>query len=358
LVRNTGTHGFSFIPSLTYLRPSLRIPVKKNALKNLIRRLGDTILDGKSLGFSEAVSLLAVNQCDLVDLFAAANRVRHQFLGDQIEFCTIINAKSGRCSEDCRFCAQSAHYTGTCETYAMLPVEDMLAAALDASRRKVQRFSIVTSGRTLSRKDLKTVCTASERIREKTPMLVDCSLGFLSADQAKALKEAGIDRYHHNLETAASFFEKVCTTHTFSEKLATISRVKEAGMSICCGGIMGLGETPEQWLELVFQLRDLEVDCIPVNILNARPGTPLEQETPRPPHAVLKMLAITRLIVPRAEIRLAGGREVNLRDLQSAAFWAGVSGMIVGGYLTTPGRSIEEDNQLIRDLGLIRVQDG
>jgi biotin synthase len=161
-----------------------------------------------------------------------------------------------------------------------------------------------------------------------------------------------VERYHHNLETAESFFEHICTTHSFSDKVETIGRAKDAGMTVCSGGILGLGESPAQWLEMVFRLRELAVDCIPVNILNPRPGTPLARNRVPSPLEVLKILAIMRLAVPRTEMKLAGGREINLRDFQGTAFLAGVTGMIVGGYLTTPGRGVEEDLRLIDDLGL------
>lgn len=321
-------------------------------MKNYIRRMGDKVLGGERLAFSEAAKLLETGARDLADLLAAAHSIRCQFLGSTVEFCTIINAKSGRCSEDCRFCAQSAHYAGSSELYPMISVSEMVAAAHDANKHGIQRFGIVTSGRRLTDEDLDQVNAAAGQIHRETKLLVDCSLGFLTREHAETLRMAGVDRYHHNLETAPSFFSHICTTHSFTDKLVTILRVKEAGMSICSGGIMGLGETPVQWLEMVFQLRELEVDCIPVNILNPRPGTPLEQQTPPAPMEVLKLLAIMRLVVPRTEIKLAGGREVNLRDFQGTAFLAGVTGMIVGGYLTTPGRRVEEDLRMMQDLGL------
>ncbi len=321
-------------------------------MQNYIRHVGERVLDGDLLSFSEAAKLLEANPRDLIDLLGIANRVRRHFLGDVVEFCTIINAKSGRCSENCRFCSQSAHYAGESAIYPMLDVAGIVAAAKDADHRRIKRFSIVTSGRILTDRDLEIVYTAAEHIKQETRLLVDCSLGFITAEQAVMLKKAGVERYHHNLETAESFFARVCSTHSFGDKLETISRIQAAGMSVCSGGIIGLGETPAQWLELVFQLRELAVDCIPVNILNPRPGTPLEHNSPPPPLQILKILAIMRLIAPRTEIKLAGGREANLRDFQATAFLAGVTGMIVGGYLTTSGRSVEEDFQMIDDLGL------
>jgi biotin synthase len=314
--------------------------------------MGDKVLEGELLSRSEAERLLETPPQEMGNLMGAALHVRYHYLDNEAEFCTIINARSGRCSEDCRYCAQSAHYSGVSETYPMLDTDTVVAAARDAHSRGIPRFSLVTSGRSLSGDDVENVCRASRRIRESAQILVDCSLGLLSPGQATALKNAGVNRYHHNLETAESFFDQVCTTHSFADKLETIAIAKDAGLSVCSGGILGLGETPAQWLEMVFRLRDLAVDCIPVNILNPRPGTPLEKQTPPSPMEVLKLLAIMRLIVPATDIKLAGGREVNLRDLQAGAFLAGVNGMIVGGYLTTPGRSVDEDYALITDLGL------
>ena len=321
-------------------------------MKDYIHNIEKKILEGKDITFSEAKKLLEADKANIVDLIAVANRVRRNFFGDQVGLCTIINAKSGRCSEDCKFCAQSAHYQGECEIYPMLDVEPIACAARDAACRGIQRFSIVTSGRGLDKKDFEKVIESVKVIRQETSLQVDCSLGILSKEQASVLKEAGVERYHHNLETAPSFFDKICTTHSISEKIATLTLIKDAGLSLCSGGIIGLGETPEQWIEMIFVLRDLGVDSVPVNILNPRPGTPLENLKPPTPLEVLKTLAVMRLIVPKTEIRLAGGREVNLRDFQAIAYWAGVSGMIVGGYLTTGGRALEQDFQMVKDLEL------
>ena len=321
-------------------------------MKDYIHSIGEKVLGGEKINFTEAKKLLNTPQADIVYLIAIAHNIRHHFFGDNVGLCTIINAKSGRCSEDCTFCAQSAHYQGECEIYPLVEVEDIIRAALDAASKGIQRFSIVTSGRGLGKKDFKKVLESVKAILQETPLQVDCSLGILSQEQATALKDAGVERYHHNLETAPSFFDKICTTHSIAEKIKTLNVMKDAGLSLCSGGILGLGESPEQWLEMIFVLRDLGVDSIPVNILNPRPGTPLENLKPPTPLEVLKILAIMRLIVPQTEIRLAGGREVNLRDFQAAAYWAGVTGMIVGGYLTTGGRALEQDLQMLKDLGL------
>lgn len=321
-------------------------------MKHYINFLGEKVLAGENITPSEAKRLLNVGHEDLVDLMAAAHRVRHHFMGDEVEFCTIINAKSGRCSEDCKFCAQSAHYQGECDIYPLLAADTIVQAAKDAETKGIPRFSIVTSGKRLGEKDFERVVECVERIRAETAVQVDCSLGMLSANEALALKQAGVDRYHHNLETSPDFFEKICTTHAFAEKLDTLHLMQENGFSLCSGGILGLGETPSQWIDMVFLLRDLSVDAIPVNILDPRPGTPLGKGSPPPPLEILKIIAIMRLIVPDRHIKLAGGREVNLRDLQGMAFLSGATGMIVGGYLTTGGRSVDADHQMIRDLEL------
>jgi len=320
-------------------------------VNNYIRNIGKKVLEGEKITFPEAKRLLETKKEAIVDLMAAANQVRHRFMGNRADFCTIINAKSGRCSEDCKFCVQSAHYQGNCKTYPMLDAEEILQAAKEAEKNSVQRFSIVSSGRSLGNKDFEKVIQATKKIRRETRLEVDCSLGILSEEQVLGLRQAGVTRYHHNLETSPSFFEKICTTHTISEKLKTIEIAKEKGLSICSGGIIGLGETCEQWMEMIFLLREIEVDCIPVNILDPRPGTPLENITPPPPLEIIKLLSIMRLIVPHTEIRLAGGREINLRDFQATDFLAGATGMIVGGYLTTGGRNLKNDLQMIHDLG-------
>lgn len=321
-------------------------------MKNYIEHIGAKVLGGEGINVIEAKKLLEIPHSSIVDLIAVAYTVRHHFFGDHVGLCTIINAKSGRCAEDCAFCAQSAHHQSYCEIYPFIKVEDIIRAAIDATSKGIERFSIVTSGRALGKNDFKKMLIAVKTIIQETPLKVDCSLGILSPEHAAALKEAGIDRYHHNLETAPSFFDKICTTHSIADKIKTLRIIKEAGLNICSGGIFGLGESPEQWLEMVFVLRDIGVDSIPVNILNPRPGTPLKRLTPPPPLAILKIIAIMRLIVPQTEILLAGGRELNLRDFQAAAYWSGVTGMIVGGYLTTGGRAVEQDLQMLSDLGL------
>jgi biotin synthase len=324
------------------------------AMKNFIAEIEKKVLEGEGITLAEARELLETGPLELIDLLAVANRVRQQFFGDAIDLCSIMNAKSGRCPEDCKFCAQSAHYDGVAESYPMRSVEEMVGAAKDAERKGVHRFSIVTSGKRVNKKDFAEVLEAVRLIRKDTRLHQCCSLGMLSAEQARALSGAGVERYHHNLETSESFFGHICTTHSYADKLRTLTFVRKAGMEICSGGIIGLGESPIQWMEMIFFLRDWGVESIPVNILNPRPGTPLGNVASRSPLEVLKIIAVMRLSVPRIPIRIAGGREVSLRDLQAATMWAGASGLMVGGYLTTGGRPVEADYQMLEDLGLRR----
>jgi biotin synthase len=232
-----------------------------------------------------------------------------------------------------------------------MDVDHMVKEAKDAQKSKTGRFCLISSGRDLNDKEFETVLNALSQIRDETDLALDCSFGTLTQERAEALKKVGVTRYNHNLETAESHFSKICTTHSFQDRIRTIEILKDQGFSICCGGIIGLGESAQQRLELAFSLRALEIDCIPLNILNPRPGTPLEHSDPIPPMEIIKTIALFRLILPKGTLKIAGGREVNLRDLQSLALLAGANGLIVGNYLTTPGRSAEDDLTMLRDLG-------
>jgi len=223
--------------------------------------------------------------------------------------------------------------------------------AREAQRKGTGRFCLITSGRELNDKEFETILGALDRIRKETTLDLDCSLGTLSEERAESLKKVGVTRYNHNVETAESHFHKICSTHSFRDRVKTIEVLKELGFSICCGGIIGLGESPEQRLELAFSLRQLGIDCIPFNILNPRPGTPLEHSESIPPMEIIKTISLFRLVLPKGTIKIAGGREANLRDLQSLALLAGANGLIVGNYLTTPGRNAEDDLTMVRDVG-------
>lgn len=323
-------------------------------MKIRLEELTHRIMAGGEISFEEASCLARENGINsILALVAAAHRVRQTFLGNRMDLCSVVNAKSGDCPEDCAFCAQSSHYPTDCSSYPLLSADAMVAAAKDSERIGTQRFCIVTSGKKVNDRELDTITEALSRIRQETQLDLDCSLGCLSPSHLDELKKAGMTRYNHNLETARSHFPSIISTHAYEDRVNTIKLLKEAGIETCCGGIIGLGETAEQRLELAFALRDLDVDCIPLNILNPRPGTPLAIAEPLRPLEVVKTLALFRLILPDKTIKLAGGREANLRDLQSLALLAGVNGLIIGGYLTTQGRSAENDMQMLKDLEFI-----
>ncbi len=273
------------------------------------------------------------------------------FNGNEIDLCSLLNAKSGRCSEDCAFCAQSAHYKTEAPIYPLMNTDQMVREAKEAQKGKAGRFCLISSGRQLNDEEFEVILNALDRIRRETTLDLDCSLGTLSKERAESLKKVGVTRYNHNVETAESHFPQICSTHSFRDRVKTIEVLKEQGFSICCGGIIGLGESPQQRLELAFSLRQLGIDCIPFNILNPRPGTPLEHSESIPPMEIIKTISLFRLVLPKGTIKIAGGREANLRDLQSLALLAGANGLIVGNYLTTPGRNAEDDFRMIKDLG-------
>ena len=321
------------------------------AMRKEIQKTGEKVLGGESVGMKDVLPLLGAQGPDLLDLAAAANRVREKFNGSEIDLCLLLNAKSGRCSEDCRYCAQSAHYKTEAPVYPLMELNRMVEEATEAQRKGAGRFCLITSGREPDDREFETILNALDRIRKETALDLDCSLGTLSEERARSLKKAGVTRYNHNLETAESHFSQVCSTHSFKDRVKTVEVLKDQGLSICCGGIIGLGESPQQRLELAFSLRQLGIDCIPINILNPRPGTPLEHSKPIPPLEVIKTISLFRLILPKGTIKVAGGREVHLRDLQSLALLAGANGLIVGNYLTTPGRNAEDDFRMVKDLG-------
>jgi biotin synthase len=320
-------------------------------MRKEIQKIGDKVLGGGSVSVKEILPLSEARGPDIMDLAAVANRVRDEFNGNKIDLCSLLNAKSGRCSEDCAFCAQSAHYKTEAPIYPLMSADQMVREAKEAQKRGTGRFCLISSGRQLDDKEFEVILNGLDRIRKETTLDLDCSLGTLSVEKAEALKKVGVTRYNHNLETAESHFSKMCTTHSFQDRVQTIEVLKEQGFSICCGGIIGLGESPQQRLELAFSLRQLGIDCIPFNILNPRPGTPLERSESVPPLEIIKTIAIFRLIIPRGTIKIAGGREANLRDVQSLALLAGANGLILGNYLTTLGRNTEDDLTMIKDVG-------
>lgn len=323
-------------------------------MDNRLYRIGEKALAGMAVTEEECLYLAGLTGPDVYHLIAYANEVRAKFTGNTVELCGIVNARSGNCSEDCAFCAQSSHHPTETPVYDLLDTEIILKKAKAMEAAGAHRFDLVTSGYGYTEDDggFQSILLIYERLRRETNLELCACMGALTPGAARALAAAGVTRYNHNLETARSFFSHVCTTHTYEDRVATIQAVKEAGMEVCCGGVIGMGESREQRVELALALRDLDVDSVPINILNPRPGTPLANVPPLDPEEILKTFAMFRLNLPAKIIRYAGGREVNLGPLQPLGFLAGLNAMLVGGYLTTPGQSTAEDLRMVSDLGL------
>jgi biotin synthase len=304
-----------------------------------------------------AQALLGIEDNLIPLIFHGACWIRDHYNGHGVKLCAIVNAKSGRCPEDCSFCAQSAHHKTEIEAYPLMEPQQILRTAQEAEAMGARRFSIVTSGKALTEEELGNVIQAIRLLKEKTRLILCASVGMITQHTAHQLKEAGLSRYHHNLETAPSFFPYICTTHRYEEDLDALCNAKEAGLEVCSGGIFGLGESPEQRLELAFTLREMEVDSAALNFLNPIPGTPLERSNTLAPLEILKSVSLFRFILPDKDIRICGGREFGLRDLHPLIFWAGANGIMIGNYLTTRGRDYQADLQMIQDLKL-EVADG
>lgn len=285
-------------------------------------------------------------------LLSLARDIQRQCHDPVIELCAITNAKSGVCPHDCSFCAQSSHHKSLIKKYLLRGAKDLLEAAKAAEGAGAHRFSIVTSGAKLSKGELLVVCEAIRLIKQETTLLPCASLGKITLDEALLLKEAGLVRYHHNLETNRDFYPKVCTTQTYEDRLSTIHIAREAGLEVCVGGILGLGESVQDRVNFALEIKHLNPDSIPLNFLDPRPGTPLEAQPLLTPDEVIMTIALFRIIIPDVPIRLAGGRAKVLGDQQAAAVKAGVNGLMIGDYLTTKGAEIQADHEMIASLNL------
>jgi biotin synthase len=312
-----------------------------------IKILGNEVIQGKQLTREEARWLYSQ---PFKELCEKADEIRAHFCANGFDICTIINGKSGRCSENCRFCAQSAHnHTGT-EEYPLLSTEEILEQAKKNDEQGVLRYSIVTSGKRLSDKEVDRMCDTVRQIRKETGIGVCISFGLLNGEQYKKLKEAGVTRVHNNLETSRRNFPNVCTTHTFEDKISAIRAAQAAGLSVCSGGIMGLGETAEDRIDMAFTLRELGIKSVPVNMLNPIPGTPFEHNRKLTAEDMCRIVAVYRFILPDASIRLAGGRGL-LGDKGKSCFQSGANAAISGDMLTTAGITVETDMKLLEELG-------
>jgi biotin synthase len=306
----------------------------------------------RTLSTGELAGLAALGPESLPGLAALAHEVRLAWCGPTVEVEGIVSAKTGGCPEDCGFCSQSARFASPVRAAPLLDLDDLLAAAEETARMGASEFCIVVALRGPDERTLARVIEAVPLITERTGLNVAASLGILTAEQARRLAAAGLHRYNHNLETARSFFAQVVTTHTWQERVDTCRLVREAGMELCCGVLLGMGETDEQRLELLGQLADVGPAEVPVNFLNPRPGTPLGDRPLMEPLQAIRWIALFRLALPGVILRYAGGREVTLRQLQGLGLTSGINALIVGNYLTTLGRSAQDDLDLLADLGM------
>lgn len=315
-------------------------------------QIADRLLDGGELTRAEATAIVSSDDRQLLPILQAAYRIREFHHGRRVRVHVLQNAKSGRCPENCSFCSQSAHFHSDITEYPQQGTAELVAGADAAVEMGAVTYCMVTATRGPRERDLATIVEATREIRRRHPSLRICtSLGLLQPGQAEQLAAAGVGRYNHNLETSERYFPEVCTTHNFVDRANTVRAAKNAGMEACCGGILGLGEDRDDWIDLAFALRDLEVESIPVNFLDPRPGTPLGHHPRLSPRDALRGLALMRLANPRAiDIRVAGGREATLGSLQPLALWAANS-LFTNGYLTTPGAAPSGDHAMILEAG-------
>ncbi|MEG0371622.1 MAG: biotin synthase BioB [Clostridium sp.] len=312
-----------------------------------IKKLSEKVVRGYNITKEEA---LEIYLSDYSELLSEANKIREIMCGDSFDLCTIINGKSGRCSENCKYCAQSVHFKTGIEEYPLLSKKEVVDNAMDSYNLGILRFSIVTSGKGLSNNEIDVVCESYKEIREKCNIKLCASHGLLTFEQFKKLKNSGVTRYHNNLETSRNFFHKICTTHTYDDKVNSIKNAVKAGLQVCSGGILGLGESVEDRIDMILDLKSLGVKSIPVNILKPILGTALENNKTLEEEEILRSIAMFRFIAPDAAIRLAGGRAV-LNDKGRLAIRSGANAAISGDMLTTLGISLKDDMKMINDCG-------
>ena len=316
-------------------------------MKEKLERLKKKVLEGYQISKEEA---LALAEMPLEELTQAADEIRQKFCKNQFDHCTIINGKSGKCSENCKYCAQSSFYPTDVESYPLLGTEELLKQAEYSSKRGVPRYSIVTSGKKLSSREVEQVCESIRQIKEHVDISVCVSFGLLEEEEFRKVKEAGAVRVHNNLEASANYFPNVCTTHRQKDKINSLQAAEKAGLSICSGGIMGLGESMEDRIDLAFTLRELGVQSVPVNMLNPIPGTPYENNPRLTEEEMCRIVAVFRFILPKAFIRLAGGRGL-MQDQGRRCFQSGANAAITGDMLTTAGITIQKDMEMLEELG-------
>ena len=311
----------------------------------------EAIMAGSIPDVEKYKALAAIPDRDVLNLLPGAAMIREFYFDSEIHICTICNGKSGRCTEDCAFCAQSVSSKADIPIYPLLPKDKLQQGGLYAAESPINRYSIVTNGKRLSKKEVAAVAEAIAEL-DKNNISFCVSLGILDQDDFEVLKAAGVSRYHHNLETSQSYFNQICSTHTYQERLNTVKAAKAAGLSVCAGGVFGIGETDEQALELALALRALDVESVPINFLTPIKGTRLENCMELTPLRCLKIIALFRYVLPNKDILICGGRKANLRELHPLIFYAGASGIMTGNYLTTTGQTLQQDLEMIEQIGL------
>ena len=309
------------------------------------------VINGNTISFDEAERLNLTD--NLVKLADSANLITRKFSQDSVDVETLLNAKSGNCPEDCSFCAQSTFYETGITKYPLLPDEIILDKAVEAKMNGASSFCLVCAYREPPQNEFEKICKVIERLRKEVDLDINVSLGFMTPQRAQRLKSLGVKRYNHNLEASESFFSEICKTHDFADRVKTARTVKDAGLELCCGGIIGMGETPKQRIELAFSLSTLEPDEVPINVLIPRKGTPKELENCSiNTMDIIRTIAVWRFIMPKTILKIAGGREVYFKDNGKLALQAGANGIITGGYLTTNGNAPNKDIQMIHEIGL------
>lgn len=324
-------------------------------MKEIIKILKEKVLNKEKITYEEAKKLLEISIEDneeLEELCNSANEIRDKFCGKNFDLCTIVNAKSGKCSEDCKYCAQSAHFKTGADVYPLISKEKALEEAVKVEKEGAHRYSLVTSGRGINKNscEIKKLEEIYSNLKEKTKLSLCASHGICSEEVLRRLYNSGVKTYHHNLETSREYYPNICTTHTYEERIRTIKLAQKVGLQVCSGGIWGLGESEEDRIKMAFELRELGVFSIPINILMPIKGTPLENNLPLNPKDILKMIAIYRFILPNVYLRYAGGR-IKLGEFQEKGILSGINSALTGNFLTTTGTTIESDKEMVRRNG-------
>jgi len=323
-----------------------------NSEQTFIMRCKKKVLSGQKITTGEAVSLINISDESLQFFSDAANEITRAFNGNTVDVETLINAKKGTCPEDCTFCSQSGFYKTGIDTYKLLSAETIVDNARRAKDSGAKSFCLVCAWRGPSEHDFEDICKIIEKVNSEVGIEMNCSLGFITDNMAKNLKKLGVKRYNHNLEAARSFFSKICTTHSYQDRIDTAQIVKQNGLELCCGGILGMGESRMQRLELGFDLAKLNPEECPINILVPQKGTPLELQPKLSTGEILRTVAVFRFLMPKTILKIAGGREIHLVNDQEKVLLGGANGIITGGYLTIGGNTPQEDFQMISKIGL------